>query len=69
MPEFQGKVVDIITAASLLDQTAFYPEGGRTGVGPPPPGPSMGHKVTKVTKVHSSVLHFIDGALPKEGAA
>ncbi len=64
MLEFQGKVVDIINGGILLDQTAFYPEGGGQECDL---GTLDGHKITKVIKVNSSVLHYIDGALPRKG--
>ena len=62
--EFQGKVLDVIKGGILLDQTAFYPEGGGQEWDL---GTLDGHKVKKVVKVNSSILHFIDGPHPQKG--
>jgi len=64
MLQFEGKVLDVIKGGILLDQTAFYPEGGGQEWDL---GTLDGHKVTKVIKVNSSILHFIDGPLPEKG--
>jgi len=64
MLEFEGKVVDVIQGGILLDQTAFYPEGGGQEWDL---GTIDGHKVLKVVKVNSSVLHYIDGPVPRKG--
>jgi alanyl-tRNA synthetase len=62
--EFEGKVLQHVNGGVLLDQTAFYPEGGGQEWDA---GELDGHKVTKVIKVNSSVLHFTDGPLPAIG--
>ncbi|MDD1748099.1 MAG: alanine--tRNA ligase, partial [Methanomassiliicoccales archaeon] len=62
--EFQGKVLDVINGGILLDQTAFYPEGGGQEWDL---GTLDGHRVKKVVKVNSSILHFIDGPHPRKG--
>jgi alanyl-tRNA synthetase len=64
MLQFQGKVLDVVRGGILLDQTAFYPEGGGQEWDL---GTLDGQKVTKVIKVNSSILHYIDGALPHIG--
>ena len=64
MLQFEGKVQDVLKGGILLDQTAFYPEGGGQEWDE---GTLDGHPVRKVIKVNSSVLHFIDGPLPKKG--
>jgi alanyl-tRNA synthetase len=64
MLQFQGKVLDVIRGGILLDQTAFYPEGGGQEWDL---GTLDGQKVTKVIKVNSSILHYIDGTLPHIG--
>ncbi len=62
--EFEGKVLQHINGGVLLDQTAFYPEGGGQEWDA---GELDGQKVTKVIKVNSSVLHFVAGPLPAIG--
>ncbi|MEM0449688.1 MAG: alanine--tRNA ligase [Methanomassiliicoccales archaeon] len=62
--EFHGKVLDVIKGGILLDQTAFYPEGGGQEWDL---GTLDGYRVKKVIKVNSSILHFIDGPLPSPG--
>jgi alanyl-tRNA synthetase len=62
--EFQGKVLDVINGGILLDQTAFYPEGGGQEWDL---GTLDGHRVKKVVKINSSILHFIDGPHPRKG--
>jgi alanyl-tRNA synthetase len=64
MLEFQGKVLDIVKGGILLDQTAFYPEGGGQEWDL---GTLDGHRVLKVIKVNSSILHFTQGPLPRKG--
>ena len=64
MLQFEGKVQDVLNGGILLDQTAFYPEGGGQEWDE---GTLDGHPVRKVIKVNSSVLHFIEGPLPKKG--
>ncbi|HTY46819.1 MAG TPA: alanine--tRNA ligase [Methanomassiliicoccales archaeon] len=64
MLEFQGEVLDIVNGGILLDQTAFYPEGGGQEWDL---GTLDHHKIKKVVKVNSSILHFIDGPLPEKG--
>ncbi len=62
--EFEGKVLQHVNGGVLLDQTAFYPEGGGQEWDD---GELDGQKVTKVIKVNSSVLHFVEGPLPPVG--
>jgi len=62
--EFQAKVLDVLKGGILLDQTAFYPEGGGQEWDL---GTLDGHQVLKVIKINSSVLHFIDGPTPQKG--
>jgi len=62
--EFEGTVLQHVNGGVLLDQTAFYPEGGGQEWDV---GELDGKKVTKVIKVNSSVLHFVDGPLPPVG--
>jgi alanyl-tRNA synthetase len=62
--EFEGKVLLHVNGGVLLDQTAFYPEGGGQEWDV---GELDGQKVTKVIKVNSSVLHFVEGPLPAIG--
>jgi alanyl-tRNA synthetase len=64
MLEFEGKVLDVIKGGILLDRTAFYPEGGGQEWDL---GTLDGHQVSKVIKVNSSILHFIEGPTPKKG--
>ncbi|MCU0861269.1 MAG: alanine--tRNA ligase-related protein, partial [Methanomassiliicoccales archaeon] len=64
MLEFHGKVLDVVKGGILLDQTAFYPEGGGQEWDL---GTLDGHKVLKVVKVNSSILHYIDGPAPRKG--
>jgi alanyl-tRNA synthetase len=64
MLEFEGKVLDVIQGGILLDRTAFYPEGGGQEWDL---GTLDGHQVSKVIKVNSSILHFIEGPTPKKG--
>lgn len=62
--QFEARVVDIVKGGVLLDQTAFYPEGGGqewdTGM-------LDGHPVTKVVKAENAIIHFVEGPLPKKG--
>ena len=62
--EFEGKVLDIVNGGILLDQTAFYPEGGGQEWDL---GTLDGHSITKVIKVNSSILHYYEGPLPRKG--
>ncbi len=64
MLQFEGKVLDVIQGGILLDQTAFYPEGGGQEWDL---GTLDGKQIKKVIKVNSSVLHFIEGPTPKKG--
>ncbi|QLH75421.1 MAG: alanine--tRNA ligase [Methanomassiliicoccales archaeon] len=62
--EFDAKVVAVVNGAVALDQTAFYPEGGGQEWDL---GLLAGRKVTKVIKVKTCILHYLDGPLPKVG--
>lgn len=64
MNHFEGKVIEIINGGIVLDQTAFYPEGGGQEWDL---GMLDGHRVTKVIKVKTCILHYIDGNLPVVG--
>jgi alanyl-tRNA synthetase len=64
MNEFSGKVLAVFNGGIALDQTIFYPEGGGQEWDL---GLLDGHKVTKVIKVKTCILHYIDGATPEVG--
>ena len=64
MDHFEAKVVAIINGGIVLDKTAFYPEGGGQEWDL---GVLDGHKVTKVIKVKTCILHYIDGPAPAVG--
>ena len=64
LTEFEAKVVALYNDGIVLDQTAFYPEGGGQEWDL---GILNGHKVTKVIKAKTAIMHFIDGPAPKVG--
>jgi len=64
LTEFEAKVVVVYNGGIVLDQTAFYPEGGGQEWDL---GILNGHKVTKVIKAKTAIMHFIDGPTPKVG--
>jgi alanyl-tRNA synthetase len=64
MLSFEAKVVALVKDGIMLDQTAFYPEGGGQEWDL---GTLNGHKIKKVIKVRTTILHYIDGPLPKVG--
>ena len=64
LTEFEAKVVVVYDGGIVLDQTAFYPEGGGQEWDL---GMLNGHKVTKVIKAKTAIMHFIDGPTPQVG--
>ena len=65
--EFKAKVLRVSDNRVVLDKTAFYPEGGGQ---PPDYGvlkfDRQQSRVTDVRKSGGVIVHFIEGAVPKE---
>jgi len=62
--DFEAKVLEIVNEGVLLDQTAFYPEGGGQEWDN---GTLDGKRILRVIKNNSSIIHYIEGPLPKKG--
>jgi alanyl-tRNA synthetase len=67
--EFEAKVLRVLGSAVILDQTAFYPEGG----GQPHDEGTLewgggSCRVVRVFKVGDVVVHECEGELPPEGS-
>jgi len=69
MKEFKAKVLRVSGNRVVLDKTAFYPEGGGQ---PADQGllefSRVQSKVEDVQKVGGVIVHFLEGAVPKEGS-
>ncbi len=65
LTEFEGTVIAEIDGGIVLDQTAFYPEGGGQEWDL---GLLDGKKVCRVIKIKTTVVHFIEGRNPRIGA-
>ncbi len=63
--DFEATVLAAIGGGVVLDQTAFYPEGGGQESDT---GSLGGKRVTKALRIGNAVIHLLDGALPKEGS-
>ena len=68
IPEFKAKVLRVSGNCVVLDQTAFYPEGGGQ---PADYGwldfNGMRSHVTDVQKAGGVIIHTVEGTLPREG--
>ncbi|MFP4197522.1 MAG: alanine--tRNA ligase [Methanomassiliicoccales archaeon] len=62
--EFDAEVMEVVDSAVVLDQTAFYPEGGGQEWDL---GDLSGQRVTRVVRSGNSVLHYLDGEPPGKG--
>jgi len=66
--EFKAKVLCVSDNCIVLDNTAFYPEGGGQ---PPDHGyfefDGKRSRVTDVQKAGGVIVHFVEGPVPKEG--
>ncbi|MCX6651080.1 MAG: alanine--tRNA ligase [Methanomassiliicoccales archaeon] len=65
LTEFDAKVIAEIDGGIVLDQTAFYPEGGGQEWDL---GLLNGKRVCKVIKIKTTIVHFVEGGNPKIGA-
>jgi alanyl-tRNA synthetase len=65
MVEFDAKVIAEIDGGIVLDQTAFYPEGGGQEWDL---GILDGKRVCRVIKIKTTVVHFVEGGNPAMGA-
>ncbi|MBM4237432.1 MAG: alanine--tRNA ligase, partial [Euryarchaeota archaeon] len=63
--EFEAIVLATAGGGVILDQTAFYPEGGGQEWDT---GTLGGSGVTKVLRIGNAVIHLLDGEVPKEGS-
>jgi alanyl-tRNA synthetase len=63
--EFEGTVIAEVDGGVVLDQTAFYPEGGGQEWDL---GTLDGKKVCRVIKIKTAIVHFVEGENPKIGA-
>ncbi len=65
MVEFEGTVIAEIDGGIVLDQSAFYPEGGGQEWDL---GILDGKRVCRVIKIKTTIVHFVEGVNPKIGA-
>jgi alanyl-tRNA synthetase len=65
MDHFDAKVLGVYNGGIVLDKTAFYPEGGGQEWDL---GVLDGHRVNRVIKVKTTILHFVDGPVPAIGS-
>jgi alanyl-tRNA synthetase len=65
MDHFEAKVLGVYNGGVVLDRTAFYPEGGGQEWDL---GMLDGHRVNKVIKIKTTILHFLDGPIPAVGS-
>ncbi|HRU12107.1 MAG TPA: alanine--tRNA ligase, partial [Methanomassiliicoccales archaeon] len=63
--EFEGTVIAEVDGGVVLDQTAFYPEGGGQEWDL---GTLDGKKVCRVIKIKTAIVHFVEGENPRIGA-
>jgi len=67
LTEFKAKVLKVLNNGVVLDQTAFYPEGGGQ---PSDRGIIIFNekqlKVTNVQKCGGVIIHFVEGGVPEE---
>ena len=68
--EFSATVAAVVDGGVVLNRTAFYPGGGGQ---PADDGrlsaDGVDYPVTRLKRVDGQLVHFVDGALPAEGAA
>lgn len=62
--EFEGTVIAEIDGGIVLDQTAFYPEGGGQEWDL---GMLDGRRVCRVIKIKTAIVHFLEGGNPAIG--
>jgi len=65
LTEFEGRVIAEIDGGVVLDQTAFYPEGGGQEWDL---GMLDGKRVCRVIKIKTTIVHFVEGENPKIGS-